>query len=73
LELLRQFFPSAIGARVLISGFMIVLFQNRKDIETSWLEGCVPLFGFLRVGYDVAVHYPTKAEVDSGNAVADSL
>lgn len=72
LELLRRFFPSAIGARVLISGFIIVLFQNRKDIEASWLEGCVPSFGLLRLGYDVAVHYPAKSVVDSGNAVADS-
>ena len=73
LELLRRFFPSAIGARVLISGFIIVLFRNRKDIEASWLEGCVPSFGLLRLGYDVAVHYPTEAVADSGNAVAESL
>ncbi|KAJ5819625.1 hypothetical protein N7474_005216 [Penicillium riverlandense] len=72
LKLLRRFFPSAKGVRVLISGFRIVLFQNRKDIEASWLEGCVPLFGFLRLGYDVAVHYPTTTVVESGNAVADS-
>ncbi|KAJ5594588.1 uncharacterized protein N7459_000796 [Penicillium hispanicum] len=72
LELLHRFFPSAIGARVLISGFIVVLFRNRKDIEASWLEGCVPTFGLLRLGYDIAVHYPTEAVADSGNAVADS-
>lgn len=57
---------------MLISGFIIILFKNRKDIEASWLEGCVPSFGLLRLGYDVAVHYPAKTVVDSGNAVADS-
>ncbi|KAJ5692021.1 hypothetical protein N7462_001444 [Penicillium macrosclerotiorum] len=72
LELLRRFFPSAVGARVLISGFIIVLFDNRKDIEASWLEGCVPSFGLLRLGYDVAVHYPTETVMDSGNAVSSS-
>ncbi|KAJ5151753.1 hypothetical protein N7492_010048 [Penicillium capsulatum] len=72
LELLRRFFPSAIGARVLISGFIIVLFGTRKDIEASWLEGCVPTFGRLRLGYDAAVHYPNRTVVDSGNAVAGS-
>lgn len=72
LELLRRFFPAAIGARVLISGFIIVLFRNRKDIEASWLEGCVPSFGLLRLGYGIAVHYPTVAVADSGNAVAGS-
>lgn len=49
LELLRRFFPVAIGARVLISGFLIVLFRNQKDIEASWLEGCVHSFGMLCV------------------------
>jgi hypothetical protein len=72
LELLRRFFPAAVGARVLISGFIIVLFQTRKDIEASWLEGCVPSFGLLRLGYGIAVHYPTVAVADSGNAVAGS-
>lgn len=72
LELLRRFFPSAIGARVLISGFIVMLFRNRKAIEASWLEGCVQTFGLLRLGYDVAVHYPTESLADSGNAVADS-
>ncbi|KAJ5110669.1 hypothetical protein N7532_001204 [Penicillium argentinense] len=72
LEILRRFFPAAIGARVLISGFIIVLFRDYKDIEASWLEGCVPSFGLLRLGYDVAVHYPTQTVVDSGNAVSDS-
>lgn len=28
--------------------------------------------GFLRLGYDFAVHYPTMTVVESGNAVADS-
>jgi hypothetical protein len=72
LELLRRFFPAAVGARVLISGFIIVLFPTRKDIEASWLEGCVPSFGLLRLGYGIAVHYPAVAVTDSGNAVAGS-
>lgn len=72
LEVLRRFFPSAVGARVLISGFIIMLFRKRKDIEASWLEGCVPTCGLLRLGYDVAVHYPVESVADSGNAVAAS-
>lgn len=72
LELLRRSFPAAVGARVLVSGFLIVLFRNQKDIEASWLEGCVHSFGLLRLRYDVAVHYPTEAVAESGNAIADS-
>ena len=72
LDLLRRFFPSAIGARVLISGFIIVLFRHRKAMKASWLEGCVPSFGLLRLGYDIAVHYPTEAGPEGGNAVTES-
>ncbi|KAJ6111557.1 hypothetical protein N7523_007618 [Penicillium sp. IBT 18751x] len=68
LESLRRFFPAAIGARVFVAGFLVVLFRNRKDVEASWLEGCVPSFGLLRLGYDVAVHYP--AETSPGSEVA---
>jgi hypothetical protein len=72
LELLRRFFPAAIEARVLISGFLIVLFRNRKDIDASWLEGSVRSFGLLRLGHDVAIHYPTETVPESRNAVADA-
>ncbi|KAJ5261447.1 hypothetical protein N7478_012042 [Penicillium angulare] len=72
LEALHRFFPAAIGARVLISGFIIVLFRKQEDIEASWLEGCVPSFGLLRLGYDIAVHFPTETIPESGNAVAES-
>lgn len=72
LEHLHRFFPAAIGARVLISGFLVILFRDQKDIESSWLEGCVPSFGLLRVGYDIAVHYPTETVPESGNAVTES-
>ncbi|KAJ5611512.1 hypothetical protein N7528_008617 [Penicillium herquei] len=70
LEALHRFFPAAIGVRVLISGFIIILFRDRKDVESSWLEGCVPSFGLLRLGYDIAVHHPNEAVLDSGNAVS---
>ncbi|KAJ5975138.1 hypothetical protein N7481_008845 [Penicillium waksmanii] len=64
--------PCGDWARMLISGFLIVLFRNQKDIEASWQEGCVHSFGLLRLGYDVAVHYPTEAVAESGNAVVDA-
>lgn len=72
LHLLRRFFPLSIGVRVLISGFIIVLFRHRKSMKASWLEGCVPSFGLLRLGYDIAVHYPTETGAEGGNAVAES-
>lgn len=72
LESLRRFFPAAIGARVFIAGFLVILFRNQRDIEASWLEGCVPSFGLLRLGYDVAVHYPAETPPDSESVVTES-
>ncbi|KAJ5118476.1 hypothetical protein N7448_010183 [Penicillium atrosanguineum] len=72
LESLRRFFPAAIGARVFIAGYLVVLFRSQRDIEASWLEGCVPSFGLLRLGYAVAVHYPAETLPESESAVTKS-
>lgn len=34
------------------------------------MKGWVHSFGLLRLGYDVAVHYPFETVADNGNAVA---
>jgi hypothetical protein len=38
LNILREMFPSAVGVRVFMSGFIVILFKTREDIEKSWLE-----------------------------------
>ncbi|RHZ57286.1 uncharacterized protein CDV56_100474 [Aspergillus thermomutatus] len=38
LHILREMFPSAVGAKVFVSGFIVILFKTRADIEKSWLE-----------------------------------
>ncbi|XHG09859.1 hypothetical protein AWENTII_012896 [Aspergillus wentii] len=67
---LRDMFPSAVGARVFISGFIIVLFQNRSDIENSWdLDGYATQFGNLRLGYDVLETQPTQKVLSRSSAI----
>jgi hypothetical protein len=63
LNTLREIFPSAVGARVFISGFIIVLFNSRRDIETSWEKGLASEFGLLRLGYDIVDSLPMSQQV----------
>jgi hypothetical protein len=51
LKSLRMAFPTSVGVRVSISGFIVVLFNNQKDIERSWDQGQIREFGTLCVGY----------------------
>jgi hypothetical protein len=69
LKTLRIAFPTSIGAQVLISGFIVVLFNTQEDIERSWDEGEITEFGALRVGYDIAAHEPTKSEISTGAVI----
>ncbi|KAL1969233.1 hypothetical protein VTN77DRAFT_487 [Rasamsonia byssochlamydoides] len=63
-------FPTSVGARVFISGFIVVLFNRQKDIEESWKNGLVTEFGCLRLGYDIVTHEPTINGISSGTPIA---
>ncbi|OQE18175.1 hypothetical protein PENFLA_c022G09937 [Penicillium flavigenum] len=71
LHFLREMFPLAVGARVLISGFIVILFKSRADVEKSWTQdGFASQFGNLRLIYDVTEENPTRTEVSRGAAIA---
>jgi hypothetical protein len=64
-------FPSAVGVRVFISGFIVVLFKTRADIEKSWLEdGPAGEFGYLRLRYDIIEDEPTQKVLSRGARIA---
>ncbi|KAI2733079.1 hypothetical protein CBS147332_94 [Penicillium roqueforti] len=70
LNLLREMFPCALGVRVFISGFIVILFKNRSDIEYSWLhDGFADSFGCLRLQYDILQDEPTLNVVPRGAAI----
>lgn len=71
LHCLRHMFPMSIGARVLICGFIVILFKSRADIEQSWINhGLADRFGHLRLSYDVLKDSPTQRTVSKGAAIA---
>ncbi|KAJ5476939.1 hypothetical protein N7539_007083 [Penicillium diatomitis] len=71
LRRLRDMFPTALGVRILISGFIVVLFKTIKDIEKSWYEdGFACSFGNLRLRYDVLEVTPTVQVVQRGAAIS---
>jgi len=71
LNLLREMFPSAVGVRVFMSGFIVILFKTRADIEKSWMEdGPASEFGYLRLRYDIIEDEPTQKELFKGAAIA---
>ncbi|KAJ5944107.1 hypothetical protein N7516_004275 [Penicillium verrucosum] len=70
LHLLREMFPCALGIRVFISGFIVILFKSRSDIEYSWLhDGFSDSFGCLRLRYDILQDEPTRNVIPRGAAI----
>lgn len=70
---LQTMFPLSVGARVLISGFLTILFQNRDDITKTWkLDGKVATFGNLRVVYDITANQPSNDHIHSGKSISQN-
>ncbi|KAJ5690359.1 hypothetical protein N7462_004751 [Penicillium macrosclerotiorum] len=53
LERLRELFPAAIGARVLVAGFLVMLFGSPSDIREIYETDWIMELGGLRTIYDV--------------------
>ncbi|KAJ5675388.1 hypothetical protein N7462_008285 [Penicillium macrosclerotiorum] len=71
LQRLREMFPTSIGARVFISGYIVILFKSRTDVEESWLhDGLADTFGALRLRYDILEDSPTQKAIARGAAIA---
>jgi hypothetical protein len=70
LHRLREMFPTSIGVRLFISGFVVVLFKSHAEIESSWRhDGFASTFGTLRLYYDVLEDTPSQRVVLKGAAI----
>ncbi len=68
----RRTFPDAVGIRVLIAGWVIILFRTRSQMKLSWTRKNPTTFGERRIAYEVLNHTPTTAIdcLEYGTAVA---
>jgi hypothetical protein len=71
LEYLKDLFPHSVGALVLISGFIIIVFRSRGDMTASWKKTPFTI-GHLRVGFSVMGFSATLCGITSGHPVTDS-
>lgn len=71
LNSIRSMFPTAIGVRILIVGWAIVLFDSKSSLYAAWKDGIPDTIGQLCVCYDVLDHTPTIATTMAGGAVTD--
>lgn len=69
LYLIHTFFPNSIGVRILVTGFIIILYKSMKDLKDAWTQGVLETVGTLQVGYSVAVYVPTATSIGYGSAV----
>ncbi|KAJ5942540.1 hypothetical protein N7516_002708 [Penicillium verrucosum] len=69
---IRDAFPGSVGAQVLLTGFLLVVFPDKKSLEACWAKGAPDEVGNLRVGYILASFYGTAEIVESGRGVTDT-
>ena len=62
LSTVRRVYPGAVGIRVLLAGWIVILFRKLSDINACWRRGILATFGSRPVGFHVVDHVPTAAQ-----------
>ncbi|KAJ5888328.1 hypothetical protein N7495_008369 [Penicillium taxi] len=52
LDCLRELFPTAMGDRILVSGFLVILFKSLQEIQDIYRRDWIHELGGLNVNYD---------------------
>lgn len=76
LDGLRELFPAAVGACLLVSGFLVVLFESLRDIQAVYEGDWIMQLGGVRTIYDIHGLEASADSVTSGMEVCggpDSL
>lgn len=69
--LIQETFPGCVGARLLVCGFLVVLFENTRDMKVCWNLGVPSSFGLLRV-VDTPTYEPTTVTAGYGQATGSA-
>jgi hypothetical protein len=62
IDSLRELFPAAVGARIFVSGFLVVLYKSLRDIQAVYDEDWIREVGGLPTKYD---EYKLEASADT--------
>ncbi|KGO74630.1 hypothetical protein PITC_002750 [Penicillium italicum] len=71
IDALRELFPAAVGARIFVSGFLVVLFNSLHDIQAVYERDWIMEVGGLQVVYDKYRLEPSADAVTSGMEVCE--
>lgn len=76
IECIRLAFPGSVGAQVLIIGWILVLFPDKKTLQKCWSHGAPSEINNLRVGFILTKCYSTASTtttiLEAGQAVTDT-
>lgn len=72
ISLIREAFPGSSGIQVTLTGWVLVIFPDKKSLVACWAKGVPNDVGSLRVGYILTSSFATATVVESGHAVTDN-
>lgn len=72
LDSLRELFPEAVGVHVLIAGFLIILFEDKRHVQDAYSEVWPLELAGLRVFFHLTHYSFTAAPVESGNVLKET-
>lgn len=73
LDSLRELFPEAVGAHLLISGFLIILFKEIDHVRHAYNEIWPLELAGLRVFFHVTKHSLTTTSIESGSVLKETV
>lgn len=65
---IQRTFSDCVGVRLLVCGFIVILFQSKKDMRRAWDKGIPPTVGALRVIFNVPMYQPSVKTASYGYA-----
>lgn len=69
---IREAFPGSLGVQIILSGWILILFPDKKSLEDCWAKGTPDEVGNLRVGYILTSFCATANVIESGQAVSNA-
>lgn len=72
LDSLRELFPEAVGVHVLIAGFLIILFADKRHVHDAYSEVWPLELAGLRVFFHLTDYSFTTAPVESGTVLKET-